>query len=1032
MKGPEEAVVVGGVIDKTLNRTSASERGTLYDVIYTYPNAAARGLWLEEPLGSISLTGPGPVALADLLAIPAPVPIVPDALAQALGAAASAQAAAESTVPVLEDRLAAEAASVAAAGSAAQAQVAAGLAAAEASAQIAPAVAAAGSAQAAAAASAAQAQAALEAAIAAGTWNYTPVDNAALAAITGMTSGQTAYVRQTMHVWSYNGSAWVDTGESPLAAKADKTALMEKQELIFGATVSRVDFAPYLMVGSINATTGELEGTTFGNRRSIVKMPLNLALTYRIQNSADLLSNLRIAYFNSAGALITPIVLRTAGQMADYTLVPPSTAASVSIGLKSGNTDLVLFDPGRVNFFSSTDGTFSVNKVNGFPLMDTRADRIAVLDGEVFPVSHFSAWLQYGISGTGGLNAITTQSHSPKLPVSGGDVLTISGALPIYRVNHFDAAGAFISQAPASPAFSYTVPSGLGIASVMISVQAAYDVNAAILTTSHASSAITRLNERMTAVEEELADVPGLDALTGRVTALEANGVTDVIAGGSASPKSGNQVTLLNSTAMRSGLMSAADKAKLDSLVPGSITIEGSGVYKNAAAFGFLPTNNATENVAAMRAAVAGGGLIFVDIPGTYDVNASILLDSGTGITFGPGVVINKVSLAGRTPRYTFINRGAFTKEWNDSIGLYGLRIKCNGIGNGADDTTAIPGLRGHVAFHYIRNLFINDFYMNDGDAVSYVIHICTFLNIAVTRSYIEGWKDAVHLGNGDCYLIRDCRFMTYDDPIALNAHDYATGQPELGWLTNGLIENCYDLADPVRGTTGFFARILAGAWVDWFAGMQVRQSDTIVASNGKMYRVFNANDGTVYTSNTEPSHASGTVTIDGINWRMIQENGVTYSVGVRDVTFRNIYLQKPRGTGLSIHFDNDNFSRSYYPGAVAPVQDGIILDGIHMQADIPTLISAITPIGVLKILNSDLRQTRINLTNIGTAGIAYNPVNILMMGNTYLADAPGALISTASGRTARAKILGSVKLSDAYVPTFGAGVTVLASDLAA
>ncbi|MCL4068995.1 SGNH/GDSL hydrolase family protein [Pseudomonas sp. GX19020] len=90
MKGPEEAVVVGGIIDKTLNRTSASERGTLYDVIYTYPNAAARGQWLEEPLGSISLTGPGPVALAELLMLPTPEPTAHDAVAQALGAAASA------------------------------------------------------------------------------------------------------------------------------------------------------------------------------------------------------------------------------------------------------------------------------------------------------------------------------------------------------------------------------------------------------------------------------------------------------------------------------------------------------------------------------------------------------------------------------------------------------------------------------------------------------------------------------------------------------------------------------------------------------------------------------------------------------------------------------------------------------------------------------------------------------------------------------------------------------------------------------
>ena len=69
--------------------------------------------------------------------------------------------------------------------------------------------------------------------------------------------------------------------------------------------------------------------------------------------------------------------------------------------------------------------------------------------------------------------------------------------------------------------------------------------------------------------------------------------------------------------------------------------------------------------------------------------------------------------------------------------------------------------------------------------------------------------------------------FKTFDDPIALNAHDYATSNPQLGWIKDGLIEDCWDLDDV--DTTGFFARILAGSWCDWSQGMIVRHSDTVV-----------------------------------------------------------------------------------------------------------------------------------------------------------------------------------------------------------
>lgn len=54
-------------------------------------------------------------------------------------------------------------------------------------------------------------------------YNYLVDNGAALAALTGMTTGQRAFVRDTEHVWNYSGSAWGDTGLAPTASKVNKT-----------------------------------------------------------------------------------------------------------------------------------------------------------------------------------------------------------------------------------------------------------------------------------------------------------------------------------------------------------------------------------------------------------------------------------------------------------------------------------------------------------------------------------------------------------------------------------------------------------------------------------------------------------------------------------------------------------------------------------------------------------------------------------------------------------------------------------------
>lgn len=68
---------------------------------------------------------------------------------------------------------------------------------------------------------------------------------------------------------------------------------------------------------------------------------------------------------------------------------------------------------------------------------------------------------------------------------------------------------------------------------------------------------------------------------------------------------------------------------------------------------------------------------------------------------------------------------------------------------------------------------------------------------------------------------------------------------------------------------------------------------------------------------------------LDGICWVVTQDETV-YTAGVRNVSFRNIFLEKAR-IGFSVHFDNDRYSRSYYPGAAVPKQENLIFDNIRV-----------------------------------------------------------------------------------------------------
>ncbi|MEZ5414934.1 MAG: hypothetical protein R3F03_11565 [Opitutaceae bacterium] len=398
----------------------------------------------------------------------------------------------------------------------------------------------------------------------------------------------------------------------------------------------------------------------------------------------------------------------------------------------------------------------------------------------------------------------------------------------------------------------------------------------------------------------------------------------------------------------------------------------------------FSPDASGMANARALQRAVDQGGTIHITRPGVYRIAATIHVGSHTALIFGPGVILQKTAEAGPFT-YVFLNKGALTKTHDENILIEGLHLQVNEQDVPRWD---IPGLRGQVAFFCVRDLIIRRFRCYDLGPQQFCIHVCTFEDLVVEDVIIHGKKDGVHLGSGRRFRISHGVFKTFDDAIALNAHDYDTANPELGWIEDGIVENCHDLT--AEHTTGFFCRLLAGGWTDWRPGMQVQKSDTVI-SQGRLYRVCAQPDGRIYTSSTAPTHPQGTVERDGISWVMLQET-VCYHVGVRNVVFRDITLHKPR-IGFAYLFDDDRFSRSVYPGVQPPSQDNIRFENITVtHAEPVPLLHITTPADVIRVDRARLRHNPIVFTN-RTPDFDLGPTHLSLTNCTFTAAGGFALV---------------------------------------
>ncbi len=405
----------------------------------------------------------------------------------------------------------------------------------------------------------------------------------------------------------------------------------------------------------------------------------------------------------------------------------------------------------------------------------------------------------------------------------------------------------------------------------------------------------------------------------------------------------------------------------------------------DAAEYGFSPEATGKENAAALQKAFDRGGQVTVMKPGRYKIADTVLIGDNTALVCGAGVIFVKTD-EGKRFSHVILNKGALTKTWNKNIEITGLEIAVNGM-NVLD--WQVYGLTGQLAFFYVKDLRINRFRCYDLERSQFGIHVCTFEDLIVDDVIIYGKKDGVHLGRGKRFTIRNGVFTTGDDPIALNAHDYAISNPELGWIENGVIENCHDLGS-LNTRIGFFCRILAGAWVDWFEGMEVQESDTVV-SGGALYRVAHFRvgigpDKKKYISKVRPTHASGRKKYDdGITWAKVQDE-VFYNCGVRNVVFRDCFLYQPRGAIFSIHFDNDHWSRSYYPGAPIPIQENLSFENVQVLFDEPSpFLNTVTPVDSVTLMNCKLRNGGI-VFRANSALKEFGPTKLQMVGCRFSA----------------------------------------------
>ncbi|WP_195515651.1 hypothetical protein [Paraclostridium bifermentans] len=360
----------------------------------------------------------------------------------------------------------------------------------------------------------------------------------------------------------------------------------------------------------------------------------------------------------------------------------------------------------------------------------------------------------------------------------------------------------------------------------------------------------------------------------------------------------------------------------------------------NAYDYGFRPTNTADDNVLAMQKLLNKGGTIVIDVPGEYRVNAKMLISNNTTLIFRDGVVISVEQKDGLNPHYIFVNEGAYKQRTNVNIKIVGYNVKTNGI----KTANPLDGLRGYLALWHVKNVHIDGMKCDYFPEGNFGFGLCDFNNVLIENCRLIGDGVCFQTSKGNRLTIRSCEFCAVDDAIALNAWDWYGSNPQIGDITNVLIENCIELSLSENTQTthdytiGYFVRMLNGCWKNWESGMNVKRGTTVL-SNGCLYRASSTTDlDTISTTRPECDFGSAVV-VDGIRWVNF---GSSSSLGAscKNITIRNCTSYQKKGYGVfCIDAQNSDFGKSYVDGATWIPNENIIIDRCTINGITPQVI---------------------------------------------------------------------------------------------
>jgi hypothetical protein len=346
-----------------------------------------------------------------------------------------------------------------------------------------------------------------------------------------------------------------------------------------------------------------------------------------------------------------------------------------------------------------------------------------------------------------------------------------------------------------------------------------------------------------------------------------------------------------------------------------------------------------TDCTAAFLAALAQNAHVTISSPGTYVLNATLVLGSGQSIEGTcDGVVLVRGSVYGAMIANSNYTSSGEPIAYDLDIAIKNLTLS-DGEYAGVIDVVPTFSNRGMVQLCWVERFVLDRVVLISTGSALYLVKL-----FAASGGFIRNVtnvgtsaSDAFHL-NGRCHDISfvDCAVQSADDGYALNSVDWpgAGDGATFGDIHNINFVNCRAGvlgADPQIDVRGYFSRLLTGSWLENPVGRTYSYGDCTL-SGGNIYQVMSSETSGV-TSTVAPTHVYGCATdVDGITWCWVGSGDIT-STNIYDINFVNCTSLDGRRIVRSI--GGINFTSTEYPGTeMTSFVDNINILGMVCPAD--------------------------------------------------------------------------------------------------